>query len=271
MRSLPAGQAVYVYFDAERLRESGAFGDAFERAVGDRNSHQLVAKQLRAGAAAVGTDAVYVVLAAAAPESLLRAYLEDLGAACERPLSEAACVVLPEGASYPLAVRLLRGGVIAVTNSPDTSAADALTASGDGAAELAAPARDAIAAGALAWVEIDPPRLAAVMEDPPEGWVNLSLIARALINAETARITLSETGQGALEIRLRADTDEPEELSKMLEGLSRFGAAALRKSSSADASLWAEALEGFTAAPNENGVEGRWSLDAALLKNLLAD
>lgn len=266
LRSLPSGQAVYVYFDADALRRSRLLSPHFEKALGASRSHRLLADQVEAGAAAIGLDTIYVTLAAAAPEPLLRGYLADLGADCRRPVNEAACAIPLEDSPGALSVRLLPGGVIAVANGPSTSAADSMAAvSAGGASELAEPAAEAVKFGALAWIEIDAPRLAAVMRDPPEGWVNLSLIARALINARRIRLTLTEPDAAeTLALTLTADADEPEELAKMLEELSRFGAAALRKGRSRESALWASSLESFQASPGDGVVEARWSLEPEL-------
>ncbi len=286
LRSLPSGQAVYAYFDAGRLRRSRLLGPRIEQVFFGNPARRLMAEQLEAGALAVGADTVYVVLAAAVPEPWLRDYLDELGADCAQPLDEAACrTPLPDttsadatsadtsaaDASAALSVRLLAGGVVGVANGPAPNAADSLAAlSGAGSLALAAPAAEAIAAGALAWVEIDPPRLAAVMRNPPQGWINLSLVARALIHAQQVRLTLWETGDDLLLLRLQASSDDAEELARLLEGLNRFGAAALRKGGSAETKLWARALESFAITPNDNGVVARWSLDIELLAGFLS-
>lgn len=271
LRSLPAGQAVYAYFDADRVRASRLLGPAVDQVLAENPTRRLLAAQLDAGALAVGQDTIYLVLAAAVPETWLRGYLGELGAECAQPLDEAACQAPRPDGSGSLSVRLLAGDVVAIVNGPDPNAADSLAAvSGDGAAALAAPAAQATAAGALAWIEIDPPRLAAVMRNPPAGWINLSLVARALIHSPQARVTLFETGEDRLEVRLRAVSDDAAELARLLAGLNRFGAAALRQGEGAEASLWADALDSFTVNANDNGVEGRWSLDAELLTRLLS-
>ena len=269
MRSLPSGQAAYLYFDAQRLKDSRLVGPRFDELFADRVAPGLLADRVEAGAAAIGADTVYLVLAADAPESLLRGSLEDLGADCARPLDEAACAAPGQALSGMLSVRLLSGGVIGVANGPTASAADGLAAiSGGGAARLAEPARAAVSDGALLWMDVDPARLAAVMDDPPEGWINLSLIARALITADQARFTLSEEADGGLELLLRAETDEGAELVRVLEGLNKFGAAALGKGRSESSRRWGAALGSFRAEETDGGVEARWVVGAEAVEGL---
>jgi len=260
MAALPGNQALYVYADAARLRESSLFGPRLAQILGERPAtYQLVARQFEAAAASVGSQTVYVVAAPGAlPEAMLRRSLADLGADCEEPLDESSCAV--EG----VAVRMLDGGLVALASGPEPQGEVG------GVAGLAERAAAAISEErALVWMAIDPGEFAELMRDPPEGWINLSLIARALIRARAVELTLSETGDGRIALRLNAtcgNAEDAKELKAMLGDLNRFGAAALRK---AKIRGWPESLETMHATVDGERTEATWGLASEDVLQLL--
>lgn len=251
MAALPDDQALYIYADATRLRKSSLFGPRLAQILGERPAtYQLVARQFEAAAASVGSQTVYLVAASGAlPEAMLRRSLADLGATCTAPLDESACEL--EG----VGVRMLDGGLVALANGPEPKG------SVGGVVGLAERAGAAVGEGeALVWMAIDPVRFAELMRDPPAGWINLSLIARALIRAQVVELTLSESEDGKIVLRLNAtciNFEDATELEAMLGDLNRFGAAALRK---AGIRGWPEGLETMEAGVEGARTEATWQL-----------
>lgn len=260
MGALPGGQALYVYADAAGLRDSALFGPRLAELLGRRPAgYQLVARQFEAAAASIGAETVYVVAASGAlPEAMLRSSLSDLGADCPHPLDEQSCLV--EG----VAVRRLGGGLVALSNGPEPADTSGSVVS------LSTRAAEAVHdENALLWMAIDPGRFSELMRDPPEGWINLSLIARALIRAHSAELTLSEAAEGQVRLRLTAvcgNTEDARELEAMLGDLNGFGVAALRKAEIAD---WPEGLETMHVSVEESRTEAAWLLPAEPVLRLL--
>ena len=116
--------------------------------------------------------------------------------------------------------------------------------------------------------------LAETMSEPPEGWVNLSLIARALLGAQDASLSLRDgvnaTVEATLEAECSSDADA-DELAKMLESLNGLGRTALRSSRSESSQAWAHALEtGFSVHSDGEKTIARWQLPEALLEKAIA-
>jgi hypothetical protein len=114
------------------------------------------------------------------------------------------------------------------------------------------------------------------MSDPPEGWINLSLVARALLTATHASMTLRDSGEErAVEARLEAvcgSEADAAELAKVLESLNELAATALRSGSAKENQDWARALnEGFLAESRGRAVTARWLLPEDLLTEWLED
>lgn len=259
---LPAEQAIHAYVDVAAVRRSPVLREWIEAAAPSANLG-LAGEFVRGAAVGVGVDQIAVVFGGAFTESALKAYLEREGVACPGSLRDASCAVYADRTGGFLSLRLLGPGVAAVVNAPSREGANRLVALGDrNAARLAGPASAALSSGAVVWASIDPRRLDEAMREPPEGWVNLSLVARALQHAETAQLTLTPADDGLvarLEARA-ADEAEAAELAKVLESLNGFSKAMIERYGDADIAGWRDALETFRMETDEATVGIEWTV-----------
>jgi hypothetical protein len=144
---------------------------------------------------------------------------------------------------------------------------------GEGAAAVAQQARRRPVEGSAAWIFINPPALEAAMEDPPPGWVNLTLFARAFASAREAFVIISEapseSGAGEIHIFLRADcasAAEAEQLQSLLASLNRFAAAAINMGKSEqEHSPWSAVLSDSRFVQTGDVVEGLWVVPLPLI------
>jgi hypothetical protein len=267
---VPAGASIVGYAELGPLRDSKLLGRLIRERLLRSAGLSLVEPDVDAIAVAVGADEIVGLAAGRFPFALVRRYLEQQGARCPAPLDERACALATSGGF--LSIRGLAPGLLGVANGPRADAADELA--GDRLAadpRLAARARAALDAGVLVWVSIDPRRLAETMSDPPEGWINLSLLARALLTADSASLDLEDEPDGtAVRATLRAACPaqaDAVELAKMLESLNGLLAAALGMGGSQRSQAWARALdEGFLAETHDKTAAASWSLPGDLLR-----
>jgi len=269
---VPAGSAIVAYAELDALRGSDLLGRLVRDRLRGSAGLALVEPDVEAVAVAVGRDEIVGLAAGSLPFALVRSYLERQGASCPAPLDEAACSMPATGGF--LSIRGLEPGLLGVTNGPRRDGADRLAAAGAADADLALHAKGSLDAGALVWAAIDPRLLAETMSDPPEGWINLSLVARALLSARRASLDLRDHPQGnAVRATLRAECDSAEdavELGKMLESLSNLLAAALKTSDVASSRAWAHALEErFEKETSGTSAAVHWLLPADLLREAI--
>ena len=261
LERLPERQAIHAYLDVAAVRRSPVLSRWIETAAPEADLG-LAGEFVRGAAVGVGEDQIAVVFGGAFNEAALKAYLEREGVDCPGSLRDAACAVYADATGGFLSLRLLDTGVAAVVNGPSREGANRLVTVGGGAGRLAEPAREALGRGAVVWASIDPARLDAVMRNPPEGWVNLSLVARALQHAETAYLTLTPAGD-AVVARLEADAaDEADaaELGKVLEGLNDFSKAMLKRYGDIDQTAWTAALDTFRLESEARTVRVEWTI-----------
>lgn len=265
----PADSAIVGYAELEPLRESDLLGRLVRERLFDSAGIAIVEPDVDAVAVAVASDEIIGLAAGRFPLALVRRYLEQNGATCPAALDEQACSAPTSGGF--LSIRGLEPGLLGVTNGPRGDGADRLAAASGGDPRLAARARAALDGGALVWMAIDPRRLAETMSDPPEGWINLSLVARALLSAQQAALDLEDDeDRDAVRATLHAEcgsAEDAEELGKMLESLNGLLVAALRTSSAESSQSWARALDsGFTQEAEQTQATAAWLLPEELLR-----
>jgi len=259
---LPARQAIHAYVDMAAVRRSETLRSWIEAAAPEADLG-LAGELVRGAALSVDQDQIALVFGGAFNETALQAYLEREGVDCPGSLRDASCAVYADETGGYLSLRMLGPGGAAVVNGPSREGANRLVALGDStAARLAEPAREALSGGAVVWASIDPVLLDEAMRDPPEGWINLSLVARALQHAETAYLTLTPA-DGAVFARLEAraaDEAEAAELGKVLEGLNDFSKAMLERYGEADLARWQGALDTFRLETDGATVRVAWTI-----------
>ncbi len=265
----PAEASIVAYAELELLRDSNVLGRLVRERLMASAGLRLVEPDVDAVAVALGSDEIVGLAAGRFPLGLVRRYLEDNGASCPAALDERACSLSTPGGL--VSIRGLGDGLLGATLGPRPASADRLVAASVHGTGLAEAARAALDRGALVWMKIDPRRLAETMSDPPDSWVNLSLVARALLSASEASLELEDAPEGgAVTATLRAECAseaDAAELARMLESLSALAAHALRRSASERSRAWANALaEGFHAEPQQTRTAASWQLPAALLE-----
>lgn len=270
----PSDASAVLYAELAPLRKSATLGRLVRRRLSAARGLAMVEPDVDALAFAVGADEIVGLAAGRFPTSLVQRYLEQNGASCPAALDEQACALTPEGTHNVVSIRALDAGLLGVTAGPRPDGADRLAQAATFGPELAARARTALDGGALVWVWIEPRRLAETMSEPPEGWVNLSLIARALLGAQDVSLSLRDgvnaTVDATLEAECSSDADA-DELAKMLESLNGLGRTALRSSRSESSQAWAQALEtGFSVRSDGEKAIARWQLPEALLEKAIA-
>ena len=268
----PRDASITVYAELDPLRKSDVLGRLLRERLIGAGGFSIVEPDIDALAVTVGSQEIAGIAAGRFPASLVRRYLEQQGAICPGPLDERSCS-LPGANGGQLSIRALGAGLIGLVHGPRPDGADALAPSPSSVDGRAAKARAALDGGALVWIEIDPRRLAETMSDPPEGWINLSLIARALLSAEEAAVLLRDGDGGAIEATLQArcaSAADATELEKMLESLNKLAAAALRTGQSERNHEWARTLEeGFSSRSEAEAVTARWLLPEQILEESL--
>jgi hypothetical protein len=129
--------------------------------------------------------------------------------------------------------------------------------------------QDALDGGAVIWAAIDPPLLDAAMEDPPPGWINLQIVARALEPARIAYLTVNPLTGNKVSLRIEAHCDaaEKEQLEQVLTGLNDMALALLSRDARA-AEQWAPVLRSFESSQETETVRVQWTLPVERLAEL---
>ena len=268
---LPDNHALYAYADVEAMREAAFFSDAASARgweLIDRRGQFaeyrgfLSEAEVTGAALSVGEHELRAVLSGRFTAPELMKHVERQGGHCE----DFTCSVdTPEG---DIRLRLSGDNLLEII---DRRPRTVEPADPGNAAFLAAPARQSIREGAILWAALRPPRLEAVMKDPPRGMVNLMLFARALRQAPWVYLTLGyDREASSLRLHLEAFTESAEEAQEMhgvLSGLNEFAAAmADRRSSTDGADPWGPVLRTADFAQQGATVRALWRIDPALLR-----
>jgi|GEM_PF-2428619 len=263
--ALPDEQALIAYIDVPALRRAPTLGPWLDAKLAEQNDALPLASGVRGVSVAVGANAIYLATALDLSEAAAVSYLAQKRAGCTEPLDRAVCTTAaPSGGT--LSMRLLDDNLLGITHSTDPAAAERLGAgSALREADLVA-AQQSLDGGALIWAGLNPRRLEAVMRNPPEGWVNLSLVARALGPAQHAYLTARE-GVGGVTLELHADCGDPasaNELQSVLGGLNKMAGGLMASASSG--TPWKQVVDSFHARVEGDSVKATWTLPAELFE-----
>lgn len=264
LRALPAQQAVIGYIDVPALRRAPKLGPWLDAKLAEQGQDLPLAAGVRGVSMALGADSIYFATGLDLSQAAAVGYLAERRAGCTQPLDEAVCSQPGSNGGF-LSFRLLDDNVLGVAHSSDAQAAERFELEGQVRNRETATARTALDRGALAWADLDPLRLDEIMRNPPEGWVNLALIARALKPAETASLSVREM-DGKIEVTLSArcgSEADAVELKALLDGLNKMASALL---SAKPTSPWKSAVDSFRAAAQDQEVEGIWVLPGEVLE-----
>lgn len=257
LRQVPAEAAVLAFIDVPGLTEEAA-----NASVDLPWSIGLAPNRLDAISVALTAD--HELHAAAGGDfsaSLIDALLAFQGSQCEASVGVAPCAV--DLGNGPILLRVVRSGTLVTTT------ADALNTSSS-AVFNSDEVRAALSGGALIWAAIDPQLLAAAMEDPPAGWLNLQIFARALELAHTAYLTVNplEGDNVLLRIEAHCDSADSEQLEQVLTGLNDMSLALLSRDP-VGVEQWAPILESFESSRQAETVRVEWTLPTERLAELL--
>lgn len=255
---LPPGLAIEAYVAPAVLeRAPGAFGAA------DLD----LADAADALALGLGRGQLYAVASGAFDAVDTRSKLESAGIECPSSFPAAACVGM-RGRDW-LSVSLLDEDLLGVSYGANKQGVGELAKARAGSQDELERVRGEIRSRALLWAAIRSRRLDEIMASPPEGWINLSLLARALRNAPVAYLTVRPSPlANSLSLELEAPCPseaEAAELRGIVEELNRF---ALKLTEKQQAEDWRPMLESLELEQEGTVVSAKWSLREQDLKKL---
>ncbi len=207
----------------------------------------------------LGPRQIYAVATGGFDAADLRAKLQQAAVPCPPEFPAAPCVGIRE--RDWLSVALLDHDLLGFSYGAARDGVSSLREPGDDPDAKMDRVRRDIRAGALVWAAVRARSLDRIMASPPEGWINLSLVARALLNAPVAYLTLRpDPLANSLLLELEAPcTDEAAgaELRGILEELNRF---ALKLAEKQENPEWKPLLESLNLRLDEATVTATWSL-----------
>ncbi len=236
LRQLPSGQAIYLYADVDRIRNSAPLepllrsGVAFPDRIRDLETAAAVdyLGDVDAAAMSVGSKGTHLAVEGRFDEAAMRQALEAAGAICPESLRQSPCTIPARGSRPELSLSLRAGDLLRVSMGGELD--DALAPAGVGLRRLVAQARERLDGGALLWATFEPARAEQALLNPPQGFGNLRFFARALQKADRGFFYVDELPSGELQVTLKAnctDRNQADSVSKVLSGLNRLAAAAL--------------------------------------------
>ena len=236
---LPRDQAVLLYLDVEGLRSLpglsqiiAAEPDGSGPFRGINNDLGIDAsRDVDSLAASIGTATLTLAVTGNFNHSRIEQYLSQKGASCSALLGGLECAQESERTTYIVWLDPAQQNFLVVSSGPSFEAIRELRSSREpNSAGLASDMRAGIGSSGFLWLAIDPRRLGVAMRDPPEHWINLSLLANALQHSHRAVAHVGLLADGQIEFRLQAlcsSAEEAEKQSSLLKGLFSFAAAAL--------------------------------------------
>ena len=236
---LPRDQAGLLYLDVEGLRSIpglaqiiAAEPDGTGPFRGINNDLGIdLSRDVDSLAASMGTATLTLAVTGNFNHSRIEQYLSEKGASCSALLGGLECAQESERTTYIVWLDPAQQNFLVVSSGPSLEAIRELQSSREpNSARLASEMRAGIGTDGFLWLAIDPRLLGVAMRNPPEHWINLSLLANALRHTHRAVAAMRPRADGQIEFRLQAlcsSAEEAEKQSSLLKGLFSFAAAAL--------------------------------------------
>jgi len=271
---LPPEQALYVYLDLGRIRESPSLqpilrnGNVFPGELSDlaRTAGLDYRADLDAVALSLGTKGTHLAIRGRFDEQAVKQALESAGADCLESLRQSPCTLEPGGSRPALSLLLRADDLLRVAIAKDIADAGEMLAADF--QMLVVQARERLDHGAVFWATFEPGRAEQALAHPPAGLANLRFFARALQKADRGYFYADELPDGKLQVTLKAscaDHSQAASVSNLLTGLNRLAVAAL-ESGQGDDPPGAQVLREARIVNTQTTVVAIWVLDESTLR-----
>jgi hypothetical protein len=271
IRQLPPGQAIYLYLDIARLRDSPSLEPVLQSAVwtdGVRdiaNAAGLDLADFAAAAVSLGPKGAQLAVEGRFDEAAMRQALESAGADCPESMRSSPCRLAASGPRPELSLSVRAQDLLRVSFGSDLEAAPVLRETG--LQKLAVQVRERLKHGALLWATFEPGRAEQALSS--EALTNLRFLARALQRADRGYFYVDELPEGELRVTLKArcaDSREADSVSKVLTGLNRLAAAALEAGKGEEPPPEARVLRRASIVNTQTDVTAIWVVDEPTLR-----
>ena len=275
-QSLPSDQGLYLYVDLEGLRNAPSLQSLLGSDGGPLGTYRamfgdvgfLDGPAADSLALSMSGDYARVVVHGGISQSQVRTYVIEHGGACQASGAQEICRFKAGNPSRELVLAMLDRDLLSVSYAATPEDASFADDNNEDARDLAPLLRSQVLDGALLWCALEPSRIEDISKALPPGTLNLTFFARALQNADRAYLSVEqEDTPGSFSLRLEAhssSTEKAAELSELLFGLSRLGAAAADAGRRDTPSQWGQVLRSGEFAQTEAVVAAIWSLDPVL-------
>lgn len=247
-------------FQQQISQAPGPAGKVLRQQIDDGAVHSITT--------AVPLDAEdgFVALDIAVPAEDLSASFIEAGGDCEERSGSYVCELPP--AKQPLALVPSEQSTTYVLSPAPSSLA--LPATRQTLEHAKAPLSEQ---PLLAYAYLQTLPFTELMSDPPEGWLNLSILANALRWTAEAQATL-RLDNGVVRLEIKALTDSPDSAQKtaeLLGGLSSFAQAAWNWGDPDTARAWAAVFESAEFSTDGAYASGHWRIPGELIETLLEE
>lgn len=275
LRQLPAEQALYVYLDLGRIRESPSLapilrdGDIFSSEVSDlaRTAGFDHRADVDAVALSLGPKGTHLAVRGRFEEAAVRRALENAGAVCPESLRHRPCKLEPGGARPALSLLLRADDLLRVAIGKDIAEAGEMLATDF--QMLVVQARERLDQGAVFWVTFEPSRADQALAHPPAGLANLRFFVRALQKADRGYFYADELPDGQLRVTLKAscaDNSQAASVSNLLTGLNRLAVTAMESGQGDEPPPGVRVLREARIVNTQTTVVAIWVLDEPTLR-----
>ena len=274
LRHLPAEQALYLYVDVERLRNSPSLEPILRKSsvlpaelaelATDAGLDYLA--EADAAALSLGVKGAHLAVRGRFDEARLRQALQRAGAVCSQSLRSSPCTIESRGSRPALSLLLRAEDLLRI------SVGGAIGEAGANGAEfqkLVVQARQQLDRGAVLWTTFEPSRTEQALEHPAAGLANFKLFARALQKADRGYFYAEELLGGELQVTLKAecaDLGQATSVSNLLTGLNRLATTALEAGRADEPPPGVKVLRGARIASTATQVVAVWVLDERTLQ-----
>jgi hypothetical protein len=275
LRQLPSGQALYVYLDLGRIRESPSLAPILRNGIGFSSEAGEWAQtagldyraDLEAVALSLGTKGTHLAVRGRFDEAAIRRALASAGAACAESLRHGPCKLEPGGSRPALSLLLRADDLLRV--SIGKGIADPSEMLEPDFQRLLVQARERLENGAVIWATFEPTQTEQALVHPPAGLGNLRFFARALQKADRGYFYADELPGGKLQVTLKAscaDHSQAASVSNLLTGLNRLAVAALESGKGDDPPPGAQVLREARIVNTQTTVVAIWVVDQSTLR-----